>query len=193
MRTPLISFVVAAAACLATPVAAAETYTIVGTGSGFLGAYEFNDAAFTFTLIGSDAHYTSGALSRIDPLDEVKVAIAGIGAGVLSVPTQLFLVDGAAGLSRATSSGADLFDMIIPTIGGLLQKFSVQSSQVFALNQFQNVATTAGDLTVNSSSNVTFAHDASAGAVPEPAAWTLMIAGFGLVGATLRRRSLVPA
>jgi len=26
-------------------------------------------------------------------------------------------------------------------------------------------------------------------AVPEPATWTLMIAGFGLVGATMRRRS----
>jgi hypothetical protein len=35
-----------------------------------------------------------------------------------------------------------------------------------------------------------------AGAVPEPAAWTLMIAGFGMVGAGLRRRRalcLVPA
>lgn len=34
-----------------------------------------------------------------------------------------------------------------------------------------------------------------AGAIPEPAAWALMIAGFGLAGAALRRRSLrtIPA
>ena len=29
---------------------------------------------------------------------------------------------------------------------------------------------------------------ASAGGVPEPASWALMIAGFGLAGAQLRRR-----
>lgn len=32
-----------------------------------------------------------------------------------------------------------------------------------------------------------------AGVVPEPGAWALMIAGFGLVGATLRRRASVAA
>ncbi len=31
------------------------------------------------------------------------------------------------------------------------------------------------------------------GAVPEPAAWTLMIAGLGLTGAALRRRGAVSA
>ncbi|WP_310495996.1 PEPxxWA-CTERM sorting domain-containing protein [Sandarakinorhabdus sp.] len=30
--------------------------------------------------------------------------------------------------------------------------------------------------------------DGSGGAVPEPAAWTMLIAGFGLVGAAMRRR-----
>jgi len=33
----------------------------------------------------------------------------------------------------------------------------------------------------------------AAGAVPEPAAWALMIGGFGLAGATLRRRKAAPA
>lgn len=33
----------------------------------------------------------------------------------------------------------------------------------------------------------------AAGAVPEPASWSLMIAGFGLIGAALRRRSAVAA
>lgn len=40
-------------------------------------------------------------------------------------------------------------------------------------------------------SEVTF--DGQAGAVPEPASWALMIAGFALVGATLRRRRMVAA
>jgi len=33
----------------------------------------------------------------------------------------------------------------------------------------------------------------SVGSVPEPATWALMICGFGLMGATLRRRRLAPA
>ncbi|UAJ12949.1 PEPxxWA-CTERM sorting domain-containing protein (plasmid) [Polymorphobacter megasporae] len=33
----------------------------------------------------------------------------------------------------------------------------------------------------------------ASGTVPEPAAWTLMIAGFGLVGAALRRRAPIVA
>jgi hypothetical protein len=33
----------------------------------------------------------------------------------------------------------------------------------------------------------------STGSVPEPAAWTLMIGGFGLVGAALRHRRNAPA
>ncbi len=37
------------------------------------------------------------------------------------------------------------------------------------------------------------AHDIGVGAVPEPAAWSLMIAGFGLVGTAARRRSGVAA
>ena len=37
------------------------------------------------------------------------------------------------------------------------------------------------------------AHDVGIGAVPEPASWTLMIAGFGLVGAAVRRRTAVAA
>ncbi len=31
------------------------------------------------------------------------------------------------------------------------------------------------------------------GGVPEPAAWTLMLSGFGLAGASLRRRRTAPA
>jgi hypothetical protein len=34
---------------------------------------------------------------------------------------------------------------------------------------------------------------ATAGGVPEPATWALMIGGFGLAGAALRRKALVAA
>jgi len=44
------------------------------------------------------------------------------------------------------------------------------------------------DFSVSSLSNFAYA-----GAVPEPAAWTLMLAGFGAVGAAMRRRQLAIA
>ena len=39
--------------------------------------------------------------------------------------------------------------------------------------------------------NITLGANLASGAVPEPASWVLMIAGFGLVGAASRRRSLL--
>ena len=40
---------------------------------------------------------------------------------------------------------------------------------------------------------ITFGSDTPGGGVPEPAAWALMITGFGLVGAAARRRRIVIA
>ena len=44
-----------------------------------------------------------------------------------------------------------------------------------------------------SGSEATGATDIQVGNVPEPASWALMIVGFGMVGATLRRRAAVAA
>lgn len=189
MRSILVSIAIAATAIAITPAAAAETYTITGTGSGFLGAYEFDNAHFTFTLTGSLANYTSSeGFSVIDPLDAATFTIAGT-AGSLSIATRLYVLDGAAGLSQAGEGGADMFDFSTPTIGDMTQHFVVHSNFVYALSQFQDIATTAGGLSFNAASGVTFAN----GPVPEPAAWTLMVAGFGLIGASLRRRVVAPA
>ena len=48
-------------------------------------------------------------------------------------------------------------------------------------NQFFAIGLTDADL------GATFVNQAFAASVPEPAAWALMIAGFGLVGIALRR------
>lgn len=48
----------------------------------------------------------------------------------------------------------------------------------------------AGNVQIN---NVRFAGGLGAGGVPEPAAWTLMIFGFGAIGTSLRRRKLAQA
>ncbi len=63
----------------------------------------------------------------------------------------------------------------LPTVGGLANP-----------NQFFVVGFTDADL-------ADFQQQQFAAAVPEPASWTLMIAGFGLVGGALRRRGAVVA
>lgn len=47
------------------------------------------------------------------------------------------------------------------------------------------ISSNSGPFTVD---NVVYSRPASLGAVPEPASWALMIAGFGMAGAGLRRR-----
>ncbi|MBC7495944.1 MAG: PEP-CTERM sorting domain-containing protein [Sphingomonadaceae bacterium] len=68
----------------------------------------------------------------------------------------------------------------VGTTGGLrLCIHTITSTGGFRINDITNL-------------NVSTAYEklafTSNGAVPEPAAWALMIAGFGLVGASLRRR-----
>ena len=41
--------------------------------------------------------------------------------------------------------------------------------------------------------DITFGSSTPGGTVPEPASWTMLIAGFGLVGAAMRRRNLAAA
>jgi hypothetical protein len=72
----------------------------------------------------------------------------------------------------------------------------ISTALVDSFNSYSSVFVTGNGITnlsINNNNNdswlfgigsITF----SAGAVPEPASWAMMIAGFGLVGATMRRR-----
>jgi hypothetical protein len=94
-------------------------------------------------------------------------------------------------------------------IGGMLTSFSIVSDNTGGLQKaftatFLNYTATGASttiaFTIKSSTNrgandpvidrVVF-EAANAGAVPEPASWAMMIAGFGLAGVALRRRQRV--
>ena len=68
--------------------------------------------------------------------------------------------------------------------------FSVTGSGIFALNQFDSVGTSVGDLTFNQSSDVLFSGRIGAvqAGVPEPGTWAMMLLGFGVVGGAMRYR-----
>jgi hypothetical protein len=56
---------------------------------------------------------------------------------------------------------------------------------------FTLVSFSSGQAIGSGSASLTASPPITSG-VPEPAAWTMMIAGFGAIGATMRRRSIVP-
>jgi hypothetical protein len=68
--------------------------------------------------------------------------------------------------------------------------FGASSGFVAGLNNLQFIVTNIGQQAGNPSGlRVEFTQsDVTAGGVPEPASWAMMIAGFGLVGAAMRRR-----
>lgn len=85
--------------------------------------------------------------------------------------------------------------------GGLLQSLTgVASSSGFAIQTLTATGVARVDIVGTFSStfansarifgidNLTFTPAATAGAVPEPATWAMMIVGFGLVGGAMRRR-----
>lgn len=63
--------------------------------------------------------------------------------------------------------------------------------QISTENSLFRVVDEEGTLEVISRSNSVIAGKATLRAVPEPATWAVMICGFGLAGAALRRRELV--
>ena len=88
--------------------------------------------------------------------------------------------------------GSSVFDLVNPLPGSDpanhdYQQFTGTFVATSALTRFQLVGfNQTGGIQVD---DLSFASEGGAtGAVPEPAAWALMIAGFGMAGATLRRR-----
>jgi hypothetical protein len=121
----------------------------------------------------------------IDPLLSASVAIPGDGTATLSIATRLGLNSGndAVFFSRSPG-GSDLFDFYLSASDAAAFNFQagygpVTGTGVFALNQFQAVSTNEGPLTFNTSGDVQFW---SSGAVPEPATWAMMLAGFAGLG-----------
>ena len=183
------------AAIAATPAAAVPMqYTITGQATGQLGASSFKDAAFTIDLIGDSDNIVTKGFSTIDPLDSASMTIAGLGTAEIQIATRLGANKTVVFFSRTGKSSADLFDMILASQVDISAAFApVSATNVFALNQFKNVQTSLGSLSVSAADKVTFeaagwdpdADDQTA--VPVPAS-VLFLAGA--IGSLAVQRNL---
>ncbi len=114
---------------------------------------------------------------------------------------ELFRATVSDGINSFTSSNSGLFDD-----GGPTNIYNPSWTDRNTRISF-NFATTANSLTLTFSStldqdltdeawgvdNLLITDNVTGNAVPEPATWAMMIGGFGLVGASMRRRRLSPA
>ena len=103
----------------------------------------------------------------------------------MSIPTRLGVDygDSAVFLGRVGAPRApDLFDFYLSASDAAAFTFQadygpVIGTGVFALNQFQNVTTSEGPLTISSSGDVLF-YTTGASLIPEPSTWAMMLLGF---------------
>ena len=123
----------------------------------------------------------SGASTSFDDLFEFTIPQNGTGSGSLStsfsspvdeLTISQVLINGTLYTPTSSSGGQSLTVTGIPILNGHLNTI-----EVLGMTSSTNAAATfAGTATFN------------AATVPEPASWALMIGGFGLVGAAMRRR-----
>lgn len=172
----------AAGAANATPITV--TGSVIGTGS--LGGDVFTDALVTFKAL-TDTDDVIGAFQINNiPLD---VTVAGLGSAAFT--DSMAVVANPNPLAQDIGFGDFSNGFALLFVGGFPGGYDLKSNYTLTGNSIFNVGktygTTGGDFSFRSTAE-TATFTATLGAVPEPAAWALMLAGFAGVGVALRRR-----
>lgn len=154
-----------------------------------LGGIAFSDQDFMFELYTDSKTFSrSGRVQQFNPLDMARLTIGTLGTTLFEIGTRLGHNESnnAVFVSRATG---DMFDFFLSGPDKLdltADNKPVKGINVFALNQFRNVATSRGGLTFNSSSSVMFGSNGGmekvALAAPAPAAVPLPMSSLLLLG-----------
>ncbi|GGD98290.1 hypothetical protein GCM10011529_00410 [Polymorphobacter glacialis] len=178
MKLVSIAAATAALALVATPAAAA---TLLGQTVGI--QYIFPNTTTVYSDLGTNLVGTDG------PTD-------GIGYFDLSFSDTSITADFK---SEATWSGADFNGFRVYDVNDAITAItsvSLLSTNMVGLDlsritfDANNIYVNWNGLAFNNDTIVTLGVNA---AVPEPATWAMMIAGFGLVGAAMRRKAMLAA
>jgi hypothetical protein len=189
----------------------AASMTVIGNVDAVVPTNPYGITGLTSTVIDLDGTRGPGAVSKggfnLVAGNTYTLSFVAGGAQRRSVEDSLyvdFISDAPADLRMLSSTGLFSF------VGGGFDMFSyftainngvagttpfTASSMTFRANNSTSFAFNIG---TTSSDNIGPLLDSvmltqNAGVVPEPATWAMLIAGFGLVGATMRRRRAVAA
>ncbi len=174
---------IASAAILSGAADAAVRYTFSGQGGGSIydsgsavsGSFSF--IAPVFPNFGVSPTIFAGPVTSISQpyqTDDCTVSV-GTNCSVVLLTSTFFSPTGTAIILRSASPTAD------PNFFTLNQSiFNFAAGSFSNYGTYSAIGPNAGTLTVSEVSD-------QAPAVPEPASWAMMIGGFGLIGAALRR------
>lgn len=159
------------------------------TTAGKLNSYSFfaeqaGDVTPLLFTRDTDGGTTNFTVSAIGTTRNVGAGLSTFDFGAVS-GSNIFGADSYFGF-RTSSLGVVSFDYNDGTVPGAFAKQQRNGDPVGSVFSFD-----AGDAGPNTATGLnyrTYSINATASAVPEPAAWALMIGGFGMVGGAMRRR-----
>ena len=178
------------------------TYTISGAADLSFDGTDYTDEAFAFTLITHTVVNVTDQYGdqyqEIDPVASATVGVGAIGTFTLLDSTGLDAEPNASiNFFQNSSPGQDIFAWLAASPVNLDHGFSAVGSNEYAPGSYVTevygavIPTSGGDLQFRlvgpPGPDLTFAGTVI-GVVPEPRAWTLMLLGFGSVGALARAR-----
>lgn len=108
--------------------------------------------------------------------------------GVYSYDVTVTRADSGDGVNLFTFNSFDGTKPLIATINAGSPTYTFQYSQFLAAGQKVGLGIDRGGPNNNYFNDSTLFSGTISGAVPEPASWALMVGGFGIAGASMRRR-----
>lgn len=195
-------FAIALATVAAAPASAATLIYDYGTLPGTQALDKFNPALGT--LLSVKGEFTGSEVISFKTSLTTPTLVNYTGAGFYSVYVGPLYFDFSATGAGSVNVGSGPAEITLS--GGTTQT----RTSPFELSIFTGTGTILGSPTVDPASitlssgfvtgqslvskatsfRITYTYDPVAAPVPEPASWALMIAGFGLAGAALRRRRI---